>query len=128
MHFAYRRACLPIGRRARPTVLGKGAHSLGPARQAAERNRLRSDQDSVYTGYGWLWAILLKDGLQLSYSERGARDNPWIELFWGRMKTEIGSRIDQVQTFPDLEHMSSTRDSVTTTGSDDTSRRAACCP
>jgi len=38
-----------------------------------------------------------------STSERGTKDNPWIESFWGRMKTEAGSRIVEAQTLPDLE-------------------------
>jgi transposase InsO family protein len=39
----------------------------------------------------------------VSYSERGAKDNPWIESLWGRMKTEIGSRIIEAQTLPELD-------------------------
>jgi len=34
-------------------------------------------------------------GMRVSFSERGARGNPWVESLWGRMKTEIGSRIHQ---------------------------------
>ena len=66
---------------------------------------LHSDQDSVYTSYDWLRQILLEDGLRVSYSERGAKDNPWIESLWGRLKTEVGSRIDQARTMPDLKRV-----------------------
>jgi transposase InsO family protein len=43
----------------------------------------------------------------VSYSERGAKDNPWIEsqrrnFCEGRMKTEIGSRITEAQTLSEL--------------------------
>jgi putative transposase len=64
---------------------------------------LHSDLDSVYTSSDWLQALLLKDGVRVSYSERGAKDNPWIEALWGRMKTEAGSRIIEAPLFPELE-------------------------
>lgn len=64
---------------------------------------LHSDLDSVYTSYDWLRRILLEDGLRVSYSERGAKDNPWIESLWGRMKTEAGSRIDQAEALSGLK-------------------------
>jgi len=71
--------------------------------QPLEGSVLHSDLDSVYTSSDWLRQVLLDDGLRVSYSERGAKDNPWIESFWGRMKTEIGSRITEAQTLPGLE-------------------------
>jgi len=46
------------------------------------------DQDSVFTSYGWTSRVLLKDRAQLSYALRGPRDNPEIETFLGRFKTE----------------------------------------
>jgi transposase InsO family protein len=60
------------------------------------------DQDSVYTSYRWLRTILLDDGLRVSYSENGAKGNPWIESLWGRTKTEIGSRITEASSLPSL--------------------------
>ena len=56
---------------------------------------LHSDRDTVYTSYAWLREVLMREGMRVSFSERGARDNPWVESLWGRMKTEIGSRIHQ---------------------------------
>jgi transposase InsO family protein len=79
--------------RARMTALG----------QPLEGTILHSDLDSVYTSYDWLRQVLIDEGLRVSYSERGAKDNPWIESLWGRMKTEEGSRIVEAQTLPDLE-------------------------
>jgi len=70
--------------------------------QPLEGSVLHSDLDSVYTSFDWLRQVLLEDGLRVSYSERGAKDNPWIESLWGRMKTEIGSRIVEAQTLPEL--------------------------
>ncbi|HHP7237522.1 integrase core domain-containing protein [Longibacter sp.] len=71
--------------------------------RSLEGSVLHSDRDSVYTSSDWLRQVLLDDGLRVSYSERGAKDNPWIESLWGRMKTEIGSRIVDAQTLPELE-------------------------
>jgi transposase InsO family protein len=67
------------------------------------------DQDSVYTSYRWLRAILLEDSMRVSYSENGAKDNPWIESLWGRTKTEIGSRIAEAESLPALREVLSRR-------------------
>lgn len=66
---------------------------------------LHSDQDSVYTSYRWLWRVLLEEVIRISFSERGARGNPWIESLWGRMKTEINSRIHQARSLPALREI-----------------------
>jgi transposase InsO family protein len=63
---------------------------------------IHHDLDSVYTSYRWLRAILLDDGLRISYSENGAKGNPWIESLWGRTKAEIGSRITESPSIPAL--------------------------
>jgi transposase InsO family protein len=49
---------------------------------------IHHDQDPVYTGYGWTGQLLLEDGVLLSYTLRGARDNPEMESFISRFKTE----------------------------------------
>lgn len=49
---------------------------------------IHQDMGSAYTSYDWIRTLLLMDGVRVSYSERGARDNPWIESFWGRLKVE----------------------------------------
>jgi transposase InsO family protein len=81
---------------------------MGALDHSLEGTILHSDLDSVYTSYDWLRQVLLDDGLRVSYSERGAKDNPWIEsqrrnFCEGRMKTEEGSRIVEAQTLPELE-------------------------
>ena len=48
------------------------------------------DRDSVYISYLWLEKLLLDERVRVSYAERGARDNPWIEFFWWRFETENG--------------------------------------
>jgi len=60
------------------------------------------DMDSVYTSYDWIRTLLLMDGVRISYSERGARDNPWIESFWGRLKVENRSLIHEAQDLAEL--------------------------
>jgi transposase InsO family protein len=60
---------------------------------------------SVYTSYRWLQAILLEDKLRVSYSENGAKGNPWIESLWGRTKTEVGSRIAEASSLPKLRNV-----------------------
>ena len=63
---------------------------------------IHHDLDSVYTSYRWLEAILLGDEMRVSYSEKGAKGNPWIESLWGRTKDEIGSRISEASSLPAL--------------------------
>jgi putative transposase len=49
---------------------------------------IHQDRDSVYTSYEWIARVLIEEEARLSYAENGAKDNPWIESFWGRFKTE----------------------------------------
>ncbi|MCS3635750.1 transposase InsO family protein [Salinibacter ruber] len=63
---------------------------------------IHHDLDSVYTSYRWLRAILLDDEMHISYSENGAKGNPWIESLWGRTKAEVGSRITEASSLPAL--------------------------
>ena len=61
------------------------------------------DQDSVYTSYLWLRQLLLVDKAVVSFCERGAKDNPWMESFWGRFKVENGSLFGDAATLGELE-------------------------
>lgn len=61
------------------------------------------DKDSVYTSYAWLRRVLLDEGGRLSYAEHGAQDNPWIESFWGRFKTENGDLLLSCETLEEVE-------------------------
>ena len=67
-----------------------------------DKKIIHHDLDSVYTSYRWLEAILLGDEMRVSYSENGAKGNPWIESLWGRTKDEIGSRIAEASSLPAL--------------------------
>jgi putative transposase len=70
---------------------------------------VHSDQDPVYTSYDYLSQLLARDRVRISYSERGAKDNPWIESFWGRLKTEMGSEIAEAATIGELRAVIQTR-------------------
>lgn len=63
------------------------------------------DQDPVYTGYGWTAQLLLRDQVRLSYALRRCRDNPEMEAFHSRFKTENRSLFLDALTFADLEHV-----------------------
>jgi transposase InsO family protein len=63
---------------------------------------MHHDRDSVFTGYGWTAQLLLEDGLRLSYALRGAKDNPEMEAFHSRFKTESHSLFLTAQTMADL--------------------------
>lgn len=66
---------------------------------------IHSDQDAVYRSHDYLRQLLIGDEVQISYSERGCKDNPWIESFWGRMKVEIGSQIVEAETIEELRRV-----------------------
>ena len=61
------------------------------------------DQDPVFTGYGWTARLLLKDHVRVSYALNGARDNPEMEAFNSRFKTENRSLLLDAQTPEQLE-------------------------
>lgn len=60
------------------------------------------DKDSVYTSYRWLERLLLEERARISYAKRGAKDNPWIESFWGRFETENGEQIMEAETLKEV--------------------------
>lgn len=60
------------------------------------------DQDPVFTSYAWLRKLRIEDAVTISFSEDGARGNPWIESLWGRMKVETESLIHQTETLEEL--------------------------
>jgi putative transposase len=67
------------------------------------------DQDSVYTGYGWSGQLLVKDQVRLSYALNGAQDNPEMESFNGRFKTENHSLLLEAQNIAELRKIVSQR-------------------
>lgn len=59
----------------------------------------------MYTSHAWLRALLLDAGAVVSYSERRAKDNPWIESLWGHFKQENGSLLIDADTFEELKQV-----------------------
>ena len=63
---------------------------------------IHQDMDTVYTSNDWLYWLLLESSCIVSFSERGAKDNPWIESLWGRFKDNNESKILTAQTEEEL--------------------------
>lgn len=63
---------------------------------------IHHDQDSVFTSYEWTAQLLLKDGMRLSYTLRGAKDNPEMESFNGHFKGEGNSLFLEAQSLAEL--------------------------
>ena len=59
----------------------------------------------MFTSYAWLRTLLLDAGAQVSYSENGAKGNPWIESFWARFKQENRSLILEARTLDTLREI-----------------------
>ena len=49
---------------------------------------IHHDQDPVYTGYSWMREVLINQKAHISYSENGAKENPFIESFHSSLKRE----------------------------------------
>jgi len=49
---------------------------------------IHQDQDPVYTGYKWMREVLINQKARISYSENGAKENPYIEAFHSSLKRE----------------------------------------
>lgn len=45
---------------------------------------IHQDRDAVFTSYDWLRRVLIDAGCEVSFSENGARGNPWVESGWSR--------------------------------------------
>jgi putative transposase len=58
---------------------------------------VHQDQDPVFTGYGWTGQLLLVDGVRLSYTLNGAKDNTEMESFFSRFKNENRSLLLDAQ-------------------------------
>ncbi len=63
---------------------------------------IHHDQDSVYTSYDWTGQLLLKDKVRLSYALGGAKDNPEMEGFISRFKSEGHSLFLDAQSLDEL--------------------------
>jgi len=64
---------------------------------------IHHDQDSVYTGYRWLRAVLIKHRARISFSENGAKGNTSMESFNGHFKGENKSLFYDAANIWELE-------------------------
>ena len=46
--------------------------------------------------------MLIEERAGISFAMNGAKDNPWIESFWGRFKTENHSLMMQANSLTEL--------------------------
>jgi putative transposase len=63
---------------------------------------LHHDQGSAFISYAWTGQLLLKDGVRLSYTLRGFKDNPEMESFFSRFKEEGRSLFLDAQSSAEL--------------------------
>jgi len=63
------------------------------------------DRDPVYTGYGWTGQLLVRDHVRLSYALQGCRDNPEMEAFHSRFKSENRSLFLDAPSLADLRRL-----------------------
>ncbi len=95
-----------VGERAN-TVLAlkawdRASQQLARFNRSTEGLIVHHDQDPVFTSMDWTRRLLLRDGVRLSYALHGARDNPEMESFWGRFKTENRSLLLDAQSLQAL--------------------------
>lgn len=70
-----------------------------------ERVIVHQDQDPVFTSYRWTSQLLLEDRARISYALNGARDNPEMEGFNSRFKTENRSLLLDARSLTGLEEV-----------------------
>ena len=95
------RSTLRAWERAKQTLIGYGVNLQGFV--------VHHDQDPVFTGYGWTGQLLLEDHVRVSYALNGARDNPEMESFISRFKTENRSLLLDAQKLHELQSLVSER-------------------
>jgi len=72
-------------------ALAMAAATLADVGLTLEGRVIHHDQDTVYTGYRWLRAVLITHRARISFSENGAKGNTTMESFNGRFKGENNS-------------------------------------
>jgi transposase InsO family protein len=83
----------------------KAIETLCGLGQSAAGIIVHHDRDPVYTGLKWTSRLLLDDEARLSYALGGAGDNPEMESFNGRFKTENRSLFLDASSLAELEEI-----------------------
>jgi len=88
-------------RRAKTTLQRLGEHHRGVI--------VHHDQGSAFVSYEWAGQLVQRDGIRLSFALNGAKDNPEVESFFGRFKTENRSLFLDAKTIDQLIEVVSRR-------------------
>lgn len=75
-------------------------------RRLGRRSRgmiMHHDQGPAFVSYEWAQEILKHSGMRLSFALHGAKDNPEMESFFGRFKTENRSLLMDAKTPDELQ-------------------------
>jgi putative transposase len=78
---------------------------LDDAGLSLERRIIHHDQDTVYTGYRWLRAVLIKHRARISFSENGAKGNTTMESFNSRFKGKNANLFYEAANIWELERL-----------------------
>ena len=81
------------------------AATLADAGLSLEGRIIHHDQDTVYTGYRWLRAVLITHRARISFSENGAKGNTSMESFNGHFKGESKSLFHDAANLWELERI-----------------------
>jgi putative transposase len=85
--------------------LSMAAATLADAGLSMEERTIHHDRDPVYTGYGWLQAVLITHRARISFSENGAKGNTMMESFNGRFKGENASLFHETANIWELDRL-----------------------
>jgi len=86
-------------------ALSMAAVSLDGVGLRLEGRIIHHDQDTVYTGYRWLQAVLVTHRARISFSENGAKGNTTMESFNGHFKGENESLFHEAASIWELERI-----------------------
>jgi putative transposase len=84
-------------------ALSMAAVTLTDVGLSLEGRIIHHDQDTVYTGYRWLRAVLITHRARISFSENGAKGNTTMESFNGHFKGENESLFHEAANIWELE-------------------------
>ena len=63
------------------------------------------DEDSAFMSYEWAHQLVQVDDARLSFARNGAKDNPEMESFFGRLRGENRSLLLDAKTVDELEEV-----------------------
>jgi putative transposase len=86
-------------------ALSMAATTLANVGLSLEGRIIHHDQDTVYTSYRWLRAVLIKHRARISFSENGAKGNTSMESFNGRFKGENKSLFHEAANIWELKRL-----------------------